>query len=105
MSTKPNAEELASKRWPDTQAQKNTWRGMVKYMVNRGRERKAYAAAIREVAQPIADERDELREALEWIRSHGIPATARDDYRRGYMDARDDMAEHARAILAKYPKP
>jgi hypothetical protein len=53
MSTKLNAEELAAKRkfnslWDDDME-------------------RAYAAAIREVAQPIADQRDELLEALKRI--------------------------------------
>jgi hypothetical protein len=50
MSTKLNAEELAAKH--------HTYYA----------RREAYAAAIREVAQPLADQRDELLEAL--VASH-----------------------------------
>ena len=49
MSNKLNAEELAAKRFPH-------FDGEPVPLVQRG----YYAAAIREVAQPIADERDEL---------------------------------------------
>jgi hypothetical protein len=57
---------------------------------------------LEEVAQPIADERDELREALVAMceamehRNYGIRSPeqwATEDYKQ------------ARAILAKYPKP
>lgn len=52
MSNKLNAEELAEKRYP-------AFRFYETYSHRRG-----YATAIREVAQPIADQRDELLEAL-----------------------------------------
>jgi hypothetical protein len=55
-----------------------------------GSEENAYAAAIREVAQPIADERDEYREALEAV------VTQWDTPK--WINA-------ARAVLEKYPKP
>jgi len=98
MSTKLNAEELAAKRWPDTQAQKNRWNGTVKYMVNRGRERKAYAAAIREVAQPIADQRDELLRVLDRFVRYT------DCHRMNEVE--EDIANEARAAIAKCtPKP
>jgi hypothetical protein len=51
MSTKLNAEELALKRYESGYLP--TWNPT-----------HGYAAAIREVAQPIADQRDELLEAL-----------------------------------------
>jgi len=91
MSTKLNAEELAAKRSQD-HTEPDAVIGVTPWQFTR----LAYAAAIREVAQPIADERDELREAL--------------------LDLLDDKAQlpgkprysamaNARAILAKYPKP
>jgi hypothetical protein len=85
MSTKLNDEELAA-QWP------------IKF------QRDAYAAAIRKVAQPIADERDELREALEAI----LDADSSDDAKGGdlwWADAVHPKVDAARAILAKYPKP
>lgn len=54
MSTKMNAEELASKRWPEFAL---------------GNKREVYAAAIREVAQPISEELEEVKRE-------------RDEYRR-----------------------
>jgi hypothetical protein len=57
MSTKLNAEELAAK-W----AKKGPLRRIHPL------EEYGYAAAIREVAQPLADQRDELLEAL--VASH-----------------------------------
>ena len=87
MSTKLNAEELAAKRKQNT-----LW--------NDDMER-AYAAAIREHSQPLADkldkvtrERDELRDALIYMVS-----IAED---QGWTD---DFLRIPRTILAKYPKP
>ena len=51
MSTKLNAEKLADKRYP-LPFDEPSWDDMQK--------QGAYAAAIREVAQPIADERDAI---------------------------------------------
>jgi hypothetical protein len=84
MSNKLNAEELAAKRFTIGPAYRNYWE-----------IEDAYAAAIREVAQPIADERDELREALEGIMYKRDPL--------GFGD--DETYTAARAILKKYPKP
>jgi hypothetical protein len=56
MSTKLNAEELAENRWDNPCSQFGAGRIL------------GYADAIREVAQPLADEREELREALELAR-------------------------------------
>ncbi len=70
----------------------------------------AIESIAREVAQPIADERDELREALEAITakaSIGIPYYAYGDNEAACRMA-DDLGEIekiAEAILAKYPKP
>ena len=80
MSNKLNANELAYDR-------------RVGLLWTRDMER-AYAAAIREVAQPIADERDEYREAI-------VDAIASFD--DGDLDTAN--ISRLRAILAKYPKP
>ena len=82
MSTKLNAEEIAANRFP-------TVEGEPLPLVQRG----YYAAAITEVAQLLADERDEYREALE-----GIMELA-------YSSRIDQALDDARAILAKYPRP
>ena len=79
-NTKLNAEELAYNRrvgllWtPDME--------------------RAYAAAIREVAKPIADERDEMLEALREFVDSGIH----------YSDA-PTAFDKAIPLLAKYPNP
>jgi hypothetical protein len=73
LSAELNAEELAYK-WTDDPVMAS-----------------GYAAAIREVAQPIADERDELREAVEVICKQG-----------GVLVSKQLAA--CQAILAKYPK-
>ena len=101
MSTKLNAEELAAKRYPRVTAivpkPNGEWEEL-------NHNAAAYAAAIREVAQPIADERDEYRDALEKIaqEDHCHPSTD------GYWDAASEWEARrdiSRAILAKYPKP
>jgi hypothetical protein len=86
MSNKLNVEELAENRYP-VPYDEPSWDDFQKQM--------AYAAAIREVAQPIADERDELREVLEGIMYKRDPL--------GFGD--DETYTAARAILKKYPKP
>ena len=53
MSTKLNAVEMTVKRYPNTVADYS--------------EAAGYAAAIREVAQPIADQRDELLAELKAV--------------------------------------
>jgi hypothetical protein len=90
MSTKLNAEELAEKRYAQYQRSTSTEAGIT-----------GYTAAIREVAQPIADERDELRNALEnclWVLD-GTVAASRNTI------ADDEVLRNGKAILAKYPKP
>lgn len=93
MSTKLDAHELAQNRFP---ASKLSSERII-----------VYASAIREVAQPIADERDELREALESITakaSIGIPYYAYGDNEAACRMA-DDLGEIekiAEAVLAKY---
>jgi hypothetical protein len=89
MSTKLNADELARKRFPYAIP------GVMDDMV-RLRQINTYAAAIREVAQPIADERDELRQALKQL----LMACADGSNASMYIGT-----SNARAILAKYPKP
>ena len=59
----------------------------------------AYAAAIREVAQPIADERDELREALEAIINQW------DTPNWKLKESTGAIIGKGRAVLDKYPKP
>jgi hypothetical protein len=97
MSTKLNDQELAAKRWPDNTIQRNTWRGMHKRKVNRMRERNAYTAAIREVAQPIADDRDELLDLVSYIVHNRVSCFI--------PSASGEWDERAIAILAKYKKP
>ena len=94
MSTKLNAEELAEKRWPESGP-------TVGHAIVDDSKREAYTAAIREVAQPIADERDELRNALEnclWVLD-GTVAASRNTI------ADDEVLRNGKAILAKYTKP
>jgi hypothetical protein len=61
---------------------------------------KGYAAAIREVAQHIADERDEYREALEAV-CDGVERASSDNVAGANMRL---TVKSLRAILAKYPK-
>jgi len=58
MSTKLNAEELAAKRYPGNPT------STVKTIIAADKA-EGYSLAIREVAQPLADQRDELLEALD----------------------------------------
>ena len=105
MSTKLNAEELAAKRFTIGPAYRNYWE-----------IEDAYAAAIREIAQPIADERDELREALRnvtvnlmaahsLLKAGGKKAAASDKMFEQMLKDYEGSFEAARAILKKYPKP
>jgi hypothetical protein len=99
MSNKLNAEELAYDR-------------RVGLLWTFDMER-AYAAAIREVAQPIADERDELREVLKDARKllwkqglRPIPTTKGNmDMAMSYANEQGLLLKSIDAILAKYPKP
>lgn len=82
MSTKLNAEELAAQYIPDWSENDFTTK------------RRGFAMCVEKLAQPIADERDEYREALEMIstassRGFGI------DYVNGLC----------RSVLDKYPNP
>lgn len=90
MSTKLNAEELAAKRYDEGYMHMDD-RGRCFDITDRLRE--PYAAAIREVAQPLADERDAYREVVEnfvkWMN----------------MERKAAPIKEAEAILAKYPKP
>lgn len=96
MSTKMNAEELAEDRYP-------AFRTYETYSHRRG-----YAAAIREVAQPIADQRDELLGIIELLpldafKEGGENADAADfvDNARHFVAAMDA----ARAAIAKATQP
>ncbi len=92
MSTKLNAEELAAKRYDNGYMHIDD-RGRCFDITLRLRE--CAATAIREVAQPIADERDEMWRALTYM-----VRIAED---QGWTD---DFLSIPRAILAKYnPKP
>jgi hypothetical protein len=88
MSTKLNADELARQ-----EANRDDLHAHIKLGYQDGIFY-GYSKAIREVAQPIADERDELREVLKLCLDSSfngpMPYYAR---------------EKAGAILAKYPKP
>jgi hypothetical protein len=100
MSNKLNAEELAAKRYSLASAFLNPSLQTVfrsdDFDARVECKREGYAAAIREVAQPIADERDELRQALEQL----LMACADGSNASMYIGT-----SNARAILAKYPKP
>ncbi len=90
MSTKLDAEALAAKRYDEGYMHMDD-RGRCFDITNRMRE--CAAATIREVAQPIADERDAYREVVEnfvkWMN----------------MERRAAPIKEAEAILSKYPKP
>lgn len=108
MSTKLNAEELAANRYPSTDKPdplRNDYLPMsvmgVAYELNKA-SAEGYADAIREVAQPIADERDELREALQAI----ADADNSDEAQGGeiyWAEALAPVVSKLHAILAKYP--
>jgi hypothetical protein len=88
MSHKLNAEGLAAK----IERLSSNIEGNVAKWVNE--DLMDIAQHIREVAQPIADERDELREVLEEVIA---------SWQDGDFDTAS--ASHVRAILKKYPKP
>ena len=92
MSTKLNAEELAVKRYPEiegTNIEAHFQDGC----------KAGYFFAIEEVAQPIADERDELREALEAIIKQW------DTPNWKLKESTGAIIGRGRAVLDKYPKP
>jgi hypothetical protein len=98
MSEKINADELAKHRFAVVEPKPSFSNAMTDahlLALAQEAQRTGYAAAIREVAQPIVDERDELREALEEV------LKANPDSRLETLAA----LQHARAILAKYHKP
>ena len=90
MSTKLDDERLAYMRWP--------------YGPYR-QARFGYAAAIREVAQPIADERDELRAICEALIAAHDWAIANPDSPISATINFGHVAHDARQLIAKYPKP
>jgi hypothetical protein len=99
--SKLNAEELAANRYPNPTAMIPQPDGT---FLNINHSATAYAAAIREVAQPIADERDKLRKALEralcaYEQDYSTPDNA------AMSGMPEDPEKIIRAILAKYPKP
>lgn len=103
MSTKLNAEELAAKRFPARSED-----GEVEYGPS---WREAAKVIIREVAQPIADERDELREALTDLHDVAIDARAIVAGQQTPIDRSaliillTERLAATRAILDKYPTP
>jgi hypothetical protein len=111
MSNKLNAEELAAKRYPENHGDPEI---LVQFQEGC---RFGYFWAIEEVAQPIADERDELRALIERVMDV-LPGAIRWGVAAGkerFMWTEEEAAhafshesnlvEKARAILAKYPKP
>lgn len=68
MSTKLNAQELARVKYPTEQTF-----GGPRFLLTK---REGYTVAIREVAQPIADQRDELLEALKQAKAMMTEATS-----------------------------
>jgi hypothetical protein len=99
MSTKLNAEELAAKRFQIGPTARNYWR-----------LEDAYAAAISEHSQPIADERDEYREALKQSKAMMMEAASLLGKVGGWDagHAQGTLRQGVReidAILSKHPKP
>jgi hypothetical protein len=108
MSTKLNAGQLAEKRYPAetswepvrVTADAKSGAIMSLHIIRKD----GYAAAIREVAQPIADQRDELLEALRessvWVSEYVSQMSA---YR--ISDDASECLDKMRAIIYKYPEP
>jgi len=76
MSTKLNAMEMAEKRWPQ-QGFDNAQAAFInaegaEFAIRISRQ-VGYSAAIREVAQPIADQRDELLQIVMDIMATPVP--------------------------------
>jgi hypothetical protein len=93
MSTKLNAVELAEQRYPN-HLEPDAMIGVRPFQLTR----LAFKCAVEEVAQPIADERDELRAFAERsIKIMGRTANDTLDGRNAAVDGRE--------LLAKYPKP
>jgi len=68
--------------------------------------RKSYEAAVREVAKPIAVERDELREALvNLIYDLAGEQHDFDEISKAFCPVVAARIQSARAIIAKYPQP
>lgn len=98
MSTKLNAKELAAKRYDEGYMHLDN-KGRAFDITNRLRE--CAEATIREVAQPLADERDALREALEAV----LPFAEVHALNKTEGTVCNDVTSNARAVLAKYKKP
>ena len=93
MSTKLNASELAEQRYPD-HLEPDAMIGVRPFQLTR----LAFKCAVEEVAQPIADERDELREVVElFLKEYN-------DVEMYTPIAYFKVVHAAKAILAKYPK-
>ena len=110
MSTKLNAEELAAKRYGIVNDDQTPFGSqMMSWDANKAN---GYAAAIREVAQPIADQRDELLEALTDLHDTAIDARALVAGQQTPIDRAaliillTERLANARAAIAKCtPKP
>jgi len=87
MNKKLNAEELAAKRFPEYDPDISP--------------SEAYEEAVRYIAQPIADERDEFREALEEIAKEDQLVSLNEG--AFAIHRLKHCMSVARAILAKYP--
>lgn len=97
MSTRLNAKEMAAKRYGIINNDESPFGGqMMSWEANKAN---GYAAAILEVAQPIADQRDELLECLQnaYGALRGMYAA------NGAVDLfeRSEPAERYRAAIAK----
>ena len=88
MSTKLNATELAAKRYPNS------------INIKLWEPSDIYATAIREVAQPIADERDAFLKSV-----NDLLDIIHDDLTHARQADHHEALSAARAVLAKYPKP
>jgi len=114
MSTKLNAEELAAKIDTDALNDSRAIGYVGTYDIQA--YRLGASVAIEKIAQPIADERDELREALSdevgrmanLIRAIDMlkdsPVSLHGVLMKGVEEARQRLTNY-RAILAKYTKP
>ena len=102
MIKKLNAEELAAKRYDNGYMHMDD---MGRCFDITRRLRECAATTIREVAQPIADERDEYREALTNL-VYDIAGEQHDfdEISKAFCPIVATRIQYARAILAKYQK-
>jgi Flp pilus assembly protein TadG len=106
MSTKLNAEELAKLRFAVVKPKPSFSNAMTDahlLALAQEAQRTGYAAAIREVAQPIANERDEYRQMLQDI-AHADNCDETSGGEIYWSEAVSPVVAKVHAILAKYPK-